>query len=443
MFSLKTIGKQKIWSNWAGNVSASFEQFFTPTSIEELQTIVVRANEENKGIRVIGASHSFSPIAKPEDYLISLHHLRGLVEVDTDKQEATFWAGTYLHEIGPILKDYGLALENMGDIQEQTIAGAISTGTHGTGITLGSVSNQVIQWEWIDGTGQLHTHKRQDEDDLSNALHVSLGLLGIFIKITIKAVPLYSLKVTTYQDTLTEGLSILETKLSQLRHLEWFWFPGTDLIQVKEMDAVEPTPQRKLEKTYSRLSKQLIENNAFYFISEICRRHPQKTAWASRFSAKSIPSRTEVGYSYEMFASPRLVKFYEMEYAIPIASFSDCIRELESGLNRRHFHVHFPIECRFVKSETGFLSPNHHQDSAYLAFHMYKGMPYEDYFSWVNEVMAHFGGRPHWGKMNPLTSETASLLYPKWTSFQTIREQFDPDGIYLNQYLRELFASPW
>lgn len=440
MLSVEKMMKGKQWSNWAGNVTAKFEHFFTPNSLGELQTIVVRASRENKRIRVIGASHSFSPVAQPEDILISLHELRGLVEVNPDTQEATFWAGTYLYEIGPSLKEYHLALENMGDIQEQTIAGAISTGTHGTGIRLGSVSSQVVKWEWIDGLGHVHIHERKDHDDLSDALHVSLGLLGVFVKITIKAIPLYSLQVKTFRSTLSEGLTNWEEAIEKLRHLEWFWFPGTDLIQVKEMEAIPPIPQPKFQKTYSKLSKQVIENNAFYLISEICRRNPRKTAWASRFSAKSIPSRTEVGYSYEMFASPRQVKFYEMEYAIPVSHFANCVKELETGLSKHSFHVHFPIECRFVKGETGFLSPNYEQDSAYFAFHMYKGMPYEDYFSWVREVMEKYKGRPHWGKMNNLTYEKARKLYPKWDSFQALREIFDPNGMFLNTYLTRVFT---
>lgn len=439
MFSLKTLQTKKQWSNWAETAQGSFEQFFTPHNTEELQSLVETAYKNGKRIRVIGASHSFSPIALPEEICISLHEMRGLDSVDAASGEATFWGGTYLYEIGPILKEHGLALENMGDIQEQTIAGAVSTGTHGTGITLGSISNQVASWEWIDGTGTYHKHRRLNEEDpLANSLQVSLGLLGILVKVTLKVLPLYSLKVTTFRATIEEGLANWKSDLSHFRHLEWFWFPGTNLIQVKQMELIPPEPQKKWEKTVSTISKTVIDNQAYYVLSEICRRNPKRTQWVSEFSAKNIPNRTEKGYSYELFATPRKVKFYESEIAIPIESFPECLDELTSRLKNNPFYVHFPIEIRFVKGESGYLNPNHQQDSAFLAFHMYKGMPYKPYFEWVWNVMEKYNGRPHWGKMNQLTEEKVQELYPKWGSFLEERERYDPNRMYVNKYFRGL-----
>lgn len=439
MFSLKTLQTRKQWSNWAETAQGPFEEFFTPRKVEELQEIVGNAFKEGKRIRVIGAGHSFSPIALPEEICLSLNEMRGLASIDKERGEATFWGGTYLYEIGPLLKEHGFALENMGDIQEQTIAGAVSTGTHGTGITLGSISSQVVAWEWIDGRGEYHVHRREGQDDtLANSLHVSLGLLGILVRVTLKVLPLYSLKVKTFRATIEEGIASWKTDLSQFRHLEWFWFPGTNLIQVKQMEAIPPVPQKKWEKTVSTISKTVVDNQAFYVLSEICRRNPKRTQWVSEFSAKNIPNRIETGYSYELFATPRKVKFYESEIAIPIEHFLECLEELMEGLKNNPFFVHFPVECRFVKGETGFLNPNHQQDSAFLAFHMYKGMPYEPYFEWIWNVMEKYNGRPHWGKMNNLTKDKIYTLYPKWDSFQAEREKFDPNGTYLNKYFRTL-----
>ncbi len=439
MLSLKTLQSKKRWSNWAETAQGHFEEFFTPGNVDELQTIVASAFKNNKRIRVIGASHSFSSIALPEEICMSLHEMRGLDAIDVEKGEATFWAGTYLYEIGPLLKEQGFALENMGDIQEQTIAGAVSTGTHGTGITFGSLSSQVVKWEWIDGTGAYQSHRREStEDPLANSLHVSLGLLGILVRVTLKVLPLYSLKVTTFRATIGEGMTNWKKDLTLFRHLEWFWFQGTDLIQVKQMELIPPEPQKKWEKTKSTISKNVIENQAFYLLSEICRHNPKRTQWASRLSAKTIPNRVETGYGYELFATPRKVKFYESEIAIPIDKFLVCLEELKKGLEENPFFVHFPIEIRFVKGESGYLNPNYQQDSAFLAFHMYKGMPYEAYFRWVWKVMEKYNGRPHWGKMNNLTKESVKKNYPEWTTFLEKRETYDPTGLYLNKYFRAL-----
>lgn len=442
MKSINLLRKKKSWKNWAATASSAFEALYTPKSTAELQDIVKKAARQHKRVRVIGASHSFSPVAMPEHIVLSLHHMRGLEKVDPTTNEAVILGGTYLHEIGPLLKEHGYALENMGDIQEQTIAGAVSTGTHGTGITFGSLSNQVAAWEWIDGNGNLHYHRRTGKnDDLANALHVSMGLLGILVRLTIKVVPLYSLKVTTFRTTIADAMSSWKIDMQTNRHLEWFYFPGTDIVQIKQMEKVAPIAQRKEEKINASFSKICIENHVFYLLSEWCRRNPKRSQLVSNISAKTIPNRIETGYSYEMFASPRKVKFYETEYAIPIKNFLPCIEMIASYLQKQPFSVHFPIECRFVKGEDGFLSPNYQQDSAFLAFHMYKGMEYLSYFAWVEELMSDFQGRPHWGKMNTFNYEQAKQWYPMWEVFLSTRQQFDPNGIFLNAYFEKLLSS--
>lgn len=239
MFSLKHWQQDKHWQNWVGYVKATPAQKLTPSTIDELCAIVKDANATGKRIRVTGAAHSFSPVAQPEEIAISLHHLHGLVSIDAAAREVTLWAGTYLYEIGDMLAEHGFALENMGDIQFQSLAGAVATGTHGTGISLGSVSSQVVAWEWVDGTGKLHQHRRSD-DELSQALTVSLGLLGIFTKLTLKVVPLYGLKEHSCTMSFGDGLASFDQDVHDHRHMEWFLFPGTNKLQKKTLTPITP-----------------------------------------------------------------------------------------------------------------------------------------------------------------------------------------------------------
>lgn len=435
MFFVKdSVGTSK-WQNWAGNVKGELSQTLLPRDVKQLSNLIWNSQKQHKTIRVTGAAHSFSPVAKPDDVAISLHHMRGLIEIDQETNEATFWAGTYLYEIGPILEQFGLALENMGDIQQQTIAGAISTGTHGTGVTLGSLSSQIVKWGFVDGLGNYHEHTRGD-DDLSRALHISLGLLGVLVKVTIKTVPLYSLKYQSMHYPFTEGSQLWSTMIREHRHVEWYYFPGEEQIQVKIMDQIPIVKQPRTSKKIEDLKTNIVENGLLFIASELCKRQPKMTKWVSLLASKTVPTGIKEGLCYEIFPSARNVKFLEMEYAIPLENFQECMQEIHFTLKSHPFKVHFPIECRTMMGESGILSPTQGKESAYLAFHMYKGMDEKDYFRWVQSLMKKYGGRPHWGKLNDLTKDRILELYPEYPLFLKIREKYDPENVFVTDYFK-------
>lgn len=437
MFSIKERVGAFRWENWAGNVKGLPILALLPQDMKQLSNFIWNIQKQHKTIRVTGAAHSFSPVAKPDDIAISLHNMRGLIDLDKETGEATFWAGTYLYEIGPILAGFGFALANMGDIQEQTIAGAISTGTHGTGVTLGSLSNQVVMWGFIDGLGNYHEHFR-GEDDLSQALHISIGLFGVLVKVKIKTVPLYSLECKSMHCSFKEANKDWNTMIREHRHVEWFYFPGSEQIQVKIMNQISIVEQTRTSKVIEDLKNNVIENGLLYVASEICKRQPKTTKWVSKLASKSVPIGIKQGLSYQMFPSTRKVKFLEMEYAIPLENFQECMNEIHYTLKSHPFNVHFPIECRTMKGEKGFLSPTQGRESAFIAFHMYKGMDEKNYFRWVQSLMRKYEGRPHWGKMNELTKDRILELYPNYSLFLALREKYDPKNIFVTEYFTEL-----
>ena len=425
------------WTNWSANESAQLERMERPTSIEEVVQAIQQAREEGKAIRTVGASHSFSPVARPDSIGMTLDGLRGIVSVNEAQQEVTLWAGTYLYEAAPALAQHGFAFENMGDIQAQTVAGAVSTGTHGTGIAFGSLASQVVAWQWVDGLGQVHTHRR-GEDDLSEAMHVSLGLLGVLVQLTFRVVPLYSLEVRTYREPIETVLENYQEQIERHRHVEWFYFPGTDLIQVKESNTIPLIAQTKTDKWRHQLKESVIETAGFKLLSEACRKRPSLSHRVIQFSAEHIPVGVNKGYYYEMFPSARKVKFTEVEYAVDLQDVEAIIREIRAYFATRPFYVHFPIEIRTSAGEAGFLSPTQGRPTAYFAFHMYQGMSYEAYFDWVHELMKAYEGRAHFGKMNAHTIETVQALYPNWSSFNEIRQHYDPDDVFVTSGVRLL-----
>ncbi|MFB2578534.1 D-arabinono-1,4-lactone oxidase [Acinetobacter sp. c2-A9] len=439
MFSLKDWQSTKDWQNWTGYVKSTPEQKFLPKTIEELQQIVKDARTQGKTIRVTGAAHSFSGCACPEHFAISLHHLRGIVSVNKDKQWVTVYAGTYLHELGDMLRSHGFALENMGDIQNQSIAGAICTGTHGTGLSLGSVSSQVVAWQWVDGRGEVQQHQRGD-DDLSKSLHVSLGMLGIFTQVTLKVMPLYGLHESSCSIKFEQALVQFPQVIQQERHMEWFLFPGTDQVQQKILKVIEPKPMSKLQKFKDHFEGVVILNGVFFAMSELARKNPKYVKVMSKFSADNIPNTVREGYSYEVFPKPRGVKFDESEYFIALTDFDQCIRFIQKELMQDTKGSHFPIEVRPHKGEIGFLSPTQGRDSVALSFHVYKGINSKPFFAWVKSQMQRWQGRPHWGKVSHLNQKEVQALYPDLAKFLAVRKQYDPDGVFLNPWLREKFG---
>jgi len=428
------------WSNWAGNVKATPTYYHQPKSIQDIQDIVDSCRIREVPLRVTGAAHSFSPIAQPEDDTLSLQNFRGLISYDEELMEARVWAGTYLHEAVSILGKIGMAFENLGDIQEQSIAGAICTGTHGTGINLGSLSNQIIAWTWVDGTGKVNHHRRAD-DDLSKALSLSLGLMGIIIDVTIKTVPLYSLKVVSARQSFNDALEAWSTDIINYRHIEWFYFPGTDIVQVKKSSIIPFIKQGKKSKTSEYINDNVVETLAFKLISEACAFKPRLTREMTKFSAKNVPLGTKKGMYYEVLASKRKVRFTETEYAIPLNQFEIVIKEIHQFLMAHPFYVHFPIECRVTAGEDSFLSPTQGERTAYIAFHMYNRIDEGPYFKWVHNLMARYGGRPHFGKMNELTYEKMHEIYPNVEKFMAIRKKYDPNQVFMGPYFQALFMN--
>ena len=438
MFSLKNWQDGATWKNWSQSERAKPNEFTLPHSIEEIQQIIHRATTFNQTIRVTGAGHSFSPVAKPEEIAMSLHYMRGLVAIDLENMEATFYAGTYLHEIGPLLEAYHVALYNMGDIQSQTLAGVVSTGTHGTGKDLGSFSSSVTKWGFVNGLGEW-VEKHREQDDLSNALHISLGLLGILVTITIKVRPIYNLHYQAFKTNLLEEIPKMQARIQTNRHVEWYYFPGSETVQVKLMNEAPYAPRTKFERKKDELALSVTENGLFYGLSEACRMQPKLSSFVANVSSKAISNVEKNDVSYAIFPSPRLVKFNETEHAVELQHLEAIVEEIHWTFVRAKLPVHFPIEIRVTNGEAGFLSPTQGKQSAFFAFHMYKGMNEQFYFNWVHELMRKYNSRPHWGKVNEYDRREIRKFYPDVNRFNEIRTQQDPHDVFQTAFFQNVF----
>jgi FAD-linked oxidoreductase len=440
MLSVKWELNRKVWRNWSGSVCSKPRHILYPQTVAEVAEVVARCAQEGKRLRVVGSGHSFTRLVQTEDVLLSLDLMQGIAGVDEDADMVEVWGGTKLKALGEALYTLGYAQENLGDINAQSIAGAISTGTHGTGIRFGSLSTQVAGITVVTGSGDVQECSEEEKPELFKALQVSLGLLGVIVKVRLRVIPAFAMRYQGKRMLLAECLANLDGLKNGNRHFEFYWFPYSDYVQAKCMNETEETSGGN--NTWSYLQKMVLENGAFWLLSEGCRLFPRLCKPVSRLSARSVPIVQEVDMSHRLFATPRLVRFNEMEYNVPADRMREVIEEIRDCIEANQFAVHFPLECRYAKGDDIWLSPAYNRDSAYIAVHMYKGMPYQEYFSQVEQIFWRYGGRPHWGKIHSMDAVRLSEAYPKWHEFLAVRSELDPQGIFVNDYLRELFGIP-
>jgi FAD/FMN-containing dehydrogenase len=395
----------KIFKNWSESVVFMPKEIVYPKSIEEVQKIVRECNKQNRRIRMVGAGHSFSSLIETDDCLMSLDLIQGIINIEPDKHLVTVHGGTKLKKLGEDLLSKGFGMENLGDIDVQSVAGAICS---------------------------------KNNSELFDAARVSLGCLGIIVKVKLKVLPAFKLKFIQGKEKLDNCLNSLSEYNQKNRNFEFYYFPHTDTVQTKFVNLYEGPVDKLKIGTY--LNDLVLENGAFKVISEISRVFPSKAKNLSQFCAKMIASAEKKNWSNRIFAVPRLVKFYEMEYNIPREFFQEVIKEIAACIKKEDHRVHFPIECRFVKKDEIWLSPAFERDSAYIAVHMYKGMEHKRYFNAMEEIFKKYQGRPHWGKMHTKMAQDLINLYPKWNDFLKIRKELDPKGMFLNDHLKQVFG---
>lgn len=425
--------------NWSKRIHWQPGRIVYPRSEAEICDIVQRAAESRQTVRIIGSGHSFNPLWVTEEVLISLDEYQGLVSVDAERHLVVVKGGTKLRLLGELLFERGLAMENMGDIDAQSIAGTISTGTHGTGLTFGSISTQVRALRFVNGRGEIVTCSATQQPDLFSAAQVSLGALGVITQVTLQCVPAYKMQLWSQKEELPRVLDTWRERHIEHRNFEFYWFPYTQLAWTKTADLADGRPDKVGMANY--LTEYLLENYLFKVLCEGARVFPSLHETVARISASSIPTVRKVFHSHKVYATQRLVRFNEMEYSLPLEAHETVFREIVRTVNRRKFRIHFPIENRVVQGDDITLSPAYGRDSAYIACHVYHRKDWRPFFTAVEEIFLAHAGRPHWGKMHSLQAAALAERYPRFADFLVHRAGQDPDGIFLNDYLKSLFFS--
>jgi len=424
------------WRNWGGNQRSVAKDVLTPGTVDEVAALVKDASATGHKVKAVGSGHSFTDIAVADDRRLLLHRLGGLVAIDGEL--VTVQAGMTLHQLNRILAENGLAMPNLGDIDHQTVAGAISTGTHGSGRSHSTLASFVEAVTLVTGTG---TVERIDASSpLFPAVRLGIGALGVLVDVTLRCVPAFTLLADERPLSLTEVLACLDEELAGNDHLEFFWYPYTDRAQLKRNNKV-PASDRPLSAFRGWLDDELLANTAWNAVCRLGRAIPAAVPTINAFSARALTARTYTGRSDQVFCTQRRVRFTEMEYAIPREALPEVLSALPSIIENLPFKVQFPVEVRFTGPDDAWLSHGYGRESAYIAVHQFDGTPYEPYFRAVEALCEPLGGRPHWGKLHYREAESLRQAYPKFDDFRAARDQLDPGRIFTNAYLDRVLGA--
>lgn len=430
------------WQNWGRSASVRPVRVERPRSPEGVQRAVIAAVKHGLSVKAVGAGHSFTGIAVAPGVLLELDDLQGLVSADAASGRVTLLAGTRLHRIPGLLAPYGLAMENLGDIDRQSIAGAISTGTHGTGAQFGGLATQVVGITLVTAAGEFLRIDDEHESELLPAVALGLGALGIIVEVTLQCVPAFVMHAIDEPAPLDDVLATLDERVAASDHFEFYWFPHTEVALTKRQTRLPESTVRKPLPVVGRwIDETLLSNGVYRVVCAAGQVVPAMTPPFSRLAVTLTGDREYTELSHRVLIQSRTVRFREMEYALPAENVVPAFQAVRALIAQRGWRIEFPIEVRFAAEDDRWLSTAHGRSSAYIAVHRYWRADPTEYFNAVEEIMLEFGGRPHWGKLHTLTHDTLRERYPRFDDFVALRDRWDPERRFTNRYLERVLGA--
>ncbi|MGW0083798.1 D-arabinono-1,4-lactone oxidase [Streptomyces sp. NPDC003393] len=432
--------KNGTWRNWGGNVGARPAREVAPASVEEVAAAVRRAAEDGLTVKAVGTGHSFTSIAATDGVLIRPQLLTGIRIIDRDAMTVTVEAGTPLKRLNTALAREGLSLTNMGDIMEQTVSGATGTGTHGTGRESASIAAQIKGLELVTADGSVLACSDKENPEVFAAARIGLGALGIVTAITFAVEPLFLLTAREEPMPLEKVLAEFDQLWAENEHFEFYWFPHTGSTNTKRNNR-SAGPEAPVGRWSGWFEDEFLSNGVFQVANWVGLAAPAAIPAIARVSSRALSARTYTDIPYKVFTSPRRVRFVEMEYAVPRAALPDTLRELKAMVDSSDLRVSFPVEVRTAPADDITLSTASGRESAYVAVHMFRGTPYQRYFTAAERIFTAHEGRPHWGKIHTRDAEYFAGVYPRFDEFMALRDRLDPERLFQNDYLRRVLGS--
>ncbi len=425
------------WCNWGRSQRATPTAVLAPADADEIAGIVRSAHERGERVTAVGAGHSFSAVAVAPGIQLDLASLTGLLAIDATTREATFAAGTPLHAVGDLLAPHGLALESMGDIDRQTIAGAVATGTHGTGLAFGSIGSTITAATLVTGTGDVLRVSATEHPDLLPAVRLGVGALGVLVDVTLRCVPAFTLHAVERVEPLDAVLDAWRERAGGADHVEWYWFHGTDAaITMTRTRGPADAPPIGPGRIRRLAERELLTNGAWGALCGAASAVPALAPSIARAASTQFAGPEVRDRSDRVFVAPRRVRFREMEYGMPLDAVPSAFRAMRALVERRGWRITFPVEVRAVAADDALLSTAHGRETGYVAVHRYWREDPRAHFAEVERIMLDHDGRPHWGKLHTQTAADLEPRLPTLADFRAVRDRLDPDRTFDNPYLR-------
>jgi L-gulono-1,4-lactone dehydrogenase len=428
------------WRNWAGNQRATAAAVAHPASPDDVVDLVRTAVARAIVVKPVGSGHSFTATAATAGVRVELSALSGLVGVDSAARTVRVRAGTPLRVLNDELATHNLALPNLGDVDVQTVSGALATGTHGTGAAFGCLSTFVCGLDVVTGTGEMLRCSPTENPDLFSAARVGVGAVGIVTEVTLRCVDAFILHADERPTPLAHVLSHLDEQVASNDHFEFYWMPYTDRALTKANNRT-PTDSHPRSRFAAWFNDDLLENTVIGAVCRLCRAVPPVTPTLLRMTARFFSHRVYTERSDRVFTSPRRVRFVEMEYSLPRAALPEALDGLRRIIDALPYRVALPVEVRFSAADDIWLSHGYGRDNAYIAIHQFVGMPFEEYFRGFETVCAALQGRPHWGKVHYRDAASLGRVYPRFDDFLAVRNWVDPHRVFANPYTRQVFGE--
>jgi len=429
-----------VWVNWAGDQRCAPRSIERPRSEREVVEAVERARGAGERVRVAGSGHSFTDIACTDGRLLHLGAMDGILDHDSESGLVRVQAGITLNALGRGLAERGLAMENQGDIDRQALAGALATATHGTGLGFRNLSARVERMRIVTADASVVEVDEESDAEAWRAARVSIGALGVVTEVTLRCVPLFTLRRVDHPRPLTDVLERYDELCESHDHFEFWLFPYADQAIFRETERLpdaDPVPvsQRRLW-----FEERFLPNIAVSAGAQVGRMRPSAIPAINRAFMRIVTKAVRQDHSYRVYAGQRDIKFTEMEYAIPREHGLEALQRVLEVIQSRRLPVGLPLEMRIVAGDDAFLSTAHGRETVYIAVHQFRGMDFETYFRAVERIMTDYGGRPHWGKRHYRSAAELAPLYPDWERFQAVRARLDPEGVFTNEYVERVLG---
>jgi FAD-linked oxidoreductase len=432
------------WTNWAGTATADPVRRYWPRSAEEIADAVTAAAKDGQTVRALGSGHSFTPAAATSGVALDLSGWTGITAADLESGVVTVRAGTTIRELNAALDALGLAMPNLGDIDAQTVSGAISTGTHGTGARLGGLATMVTALDLVLADGSMVSCSAGERPDLFDAARVSLGALGVLSGVSLQCVSAFALAADERPMPVEEVIGRFDEFAADNDHFEFSWFPYGKNALLKRNNRIaagQGAVPGAMPAWRRFFEYEVMENAAFGALCRTGRAAPGLIKPFNWLAAATLAKRSYSARSHEVFVTPRRVRFVESEYAVPRESVLDVLGELRAWVPRLAHPVMFPVEVRVAAADDVWLSTAHGRDSGYIAIHQYAGLPYQEYFRLFESIATAVGGRPHWGKLHTRDAAYLDRVYPRFADFRRLRDETDPERRFANPYLTQVFGT--